>query len=143
MSDIIDRAYILRSKIELMAVETIDDSEAAEFIELFPMWTSELSECDRGYKVRDEGNLYQAIHPIVDVSHNRKPSEDANNIQWQKIDGSGDEYPEWHQYVPGVGEPWRIGSKCTHNNKRWVCTLSDADGINVWEPGVYGWEEVS
>lgn len=142
MSNVIDRAYVLRAKIESMAEETIDDSEAVAYIELFPLWTPELAACARGYKVRDEGNLYQAIHPIVDVSQNRKPSEDIGNIQWQKIDGSGDEYPEWHQYVPGVGEPWRIGSKCTHNDKRWIATQGDASGINSWEPGVYGWEVV-
>ena len=86
--------------------------------------------------------MYQAIHPLVDVSQNRKPSEDVDHLQWQKIDGSGDEYPEWHQYVPGVGEPWRIGDKCTHKGQRWLCALGDAEGINSWEPGVYGWDVV-
>ena len=49
---------------------------------------------------------------------------------------------EWHQYIPGVGDPWIVGSKCTHNDKRWICTAGDASGTNVWEPGVYGWDEV-
>lgn len=141
MGDIIDRARILRSKIESMAETAITtDDESIEYIELFPAWTPELSQCDRGYRVRDEGDLYQAIHPLVDVSQNRKPSEDTGKIQWQKISSSA-EWPEWHQYIPGVGEPWRVGSKCTHNDKRWVCVAGNADGINTWEPGVYGWNE--
>lgn len=144
MSTIIDRAHILRQKIESMAEEVItDDTEAVEFMELFPIWNDQMSEFDRGYRVRDEGDLYQSIHPIVDVSQNRKPSEDTTNQLWQKINGSGEEYPEWHQYIAGVGEPWVIGDKCTHNGKKWLCVLGDANGVNSWEPGVYGWDEVT
>ena len=143
MSNIIDRAYVLRAKIESMAGDMItDDTEAMEYIELFPIWTASLSSCPRGYKVRDEGNLYQAIHPLTVVSQNRKPSGEDGSNQWQKIDNSGDEYPEWHEYIPGVGEPWHIGDKCTHNGQRWTCTLGNAAGTNTWEPGVYGWEVV-
>lgn len=29
--------------------------------------------------------------------------------------------------------------KCTHNNKKWISDVKD----NVWEPGVYGWSEVT
>lgn len=43
--------------------------------------------------------------------------------------------PEWEQ--PESTNPYMIGDKVTHNGKTWVSTI---DG-NVWEPGVYGWEE--
>lgn len=44
--------------------------------------------------------------------------------------------PEWEQ--PESTNPYSKGDKVTHNGKTWIST---ADG-NVWEPGVYGWEEV-
>ena len=44
--------------------------------------------------------------------------------------------PEWEQ--PDSTNPYAKGDKVTHNGKTWIST---ADG-NVWEPGVYGWEEV-
>lgn len=45
--------------------------------------------------------------------------------------------PEWEQ--PDSANPYAKGDKVTHNGKTWI---SDIDG-NVWEPGVYGWSEVS
>lgn len=46
-------------------------------------------------------------------------------------------YQAWEQrFAP----PWyRIGDKVTHNGQNWECTAADANGDNVWEPGVYGW----
>ncbi len=36
---------------------------------------------------------------------------------------------------PFTGEPDRV----THGASVWVCTDGDANGNNVWEPGVFGW----
>lgn len=44
--------------------------------------------------------------------------------------------PEWEQ--PESTNPYGKGDKVTHNGKTWRSTI---DG-NVWEPGVYGWEEI-
>lgn len=44
--------------------------------------------------------------------------------------------PEWEQ--PESTNPYGKGDKVTHNGKTWQSTI---DG-NVWEPGVYGWEEI-
>lgn len=43
--------------------------------------------------------------------------------------------PEWQQ--PDSTNPYMKGDKVTHNGKVWVSTIDN----NVWEPGVYGWEE--
>lgn len=54
-----------------------------------------------------------------------------------------EEYPEWYAWT-GVGAvPWQSGSKCTHNNKKWVSMVDN----NIWEPGGTGvhetiWSEV-
>lgn len=45
--------------------------------------------------------------------------------------------PEWEQ--PESTNPYSKGNKVTHNGKTWRSTI---DG-NVWEPGVYGWEEIT
>lgn len=44
--------------------------------------------------------------------------------------------PEWVQ--PSSTNPYMTGDKVRHNNKIWISTAD----YNVWEPGVYGWEEV-
>lgn len=45
--------------------------------------------------------------------------------------------PEWEQ--PESTNPYAKGDKVTHNGKTWE---SEVDN-NVWEPGVYGWNEVA
>lgn len=45
--------------------------------------------------------------------------------------------PDWVQ--PSSTNPYMKGDKVKHVGKVWV---SDVDN-NVWEPGVYGWSEVS
>lgn len=47
-------------------------------------------------------------------------------------------YPAWSQPI-GSHDAYAAGDKVTHNEKKWVSTCN----ANVWEPGVYGWEEVS
>lgn len=47
-----------------------------------------------------------------------------------------EDMPAWEQ--PESTNPYMAGDKVTHGGKTWVSTVDD----NVWEPGVYGWEEV-
>ena len=47
-----------------------------------------------------------------------------------------DEYPEWVQPT-GAQDAYAKDSKVTHNGKKWISSYD----ANVWEPGVYGWEE--
>lgn len=44
--------------------------------------------------------------------------------------------PEWEQ--PDSTNPYHTGDKVRHNEKLWICTVDN----NVWEPGVYGWDEI-
>ena len=48
-----------------------------------------------------------------------------------------EEYPEWVQ-PQGAHDAYAKGAKVTHNGKKWISTADN----NVWEPGVYGWEEI-
>lgn len=45
--------------------------------------------------------------------------------------------PEWVQ--PDSTNPYNKGDKVTHNGKTWESTID----TNVWEPGVYGWSEIT
>ena len=52
------------------------------------------------------------------------------------IDPSG--IPLWVQPL-GATDAYNIGDIVMHNEKKWESSIDN----NVWEPGVYGWEEVS
>ena len=52
------------------------------------------------------------------------------------IDPSG--IPLWVQPL-GATDAYNIGDIVMHNEKKWESSIDN----NVWEPGVYGWEEVA
>jgi hypothetical protein len=53
-----------------------------------------------------------------------------------------DGIPEWAQPY-GESDAYEIGDVVYHNGVKWECTEGDANGKNIWEPGVYGWTEVN
>lgn len=52
------------------------------------------------------------------------------------IDPSG--IPTWVQPL-GATDAYKLDDVVMHNSKKWKSTID----ANVWEPGVYGWEEVT
>ena len=61
MSDIIERARALRAKIEEVATNYIDDSDAVDFTELFPVWDGNGKAYTVGDRVRYVGTLYKVL----------------------------------------------------------------------------------
>lgn len=54
-----------------------------------------------------------------------------------KVHDSSHGVPEWVQPA-GAHDAYAKGDHVTHKGKEWESTVD----ANVWEPGVYGWEEV-
>ncbi|MDL2318058.1 hypothetical protein LJC74_03055 [Eubacteriales bacterium OttesenSCG-928-A19] len=113
----------------------LDDVTIAEHADLFPVWDEHWTG-KAGTIVQDEGQLYRSIHD-VGAGQNTKPSETP--AMWTRIGNPAEEYPEWIQPI-GSHDAYKAGDKVTHSGKRWVNTHGDG---NIWEPGVYGWEEVA
>ena len=125
------KAKQLRQLIEQLAV-TLDDETALTGVELFPMWA-----IGRAYAVDDRvqhgGTLYKCVQ-----AHTSQAdwTPDATPALWVVV--SIDEYPEWVQPT-GAHDAYAKDSKVTHNGKKWISSYD----ANVWEPGVYGWEEIT
>ena len=49
-----------------------------------------------------------------------------------------DQYDAYYVTNPFTGLPDQV----THNGKTWYVSQGDVAGLNVWEPGVFGWLEV-
>ena len=130
--NIIDRARALRAQIEQLA-ETLDDTTALDNTELFPSW-SENFFYETGFRVRYGGILYKCLQPHT--SQSTWNPTDAPSLWARVLIPDPDVIPEWIQ--PDSTNPYMIGDKVTHNKKTWICTIDN----NVWEPGVYGWNEV-
>lgn len=114
---------------------TLDDVTISEHPSLFPTWTPKWTG-KAGTILMDEGKLYKSIHDVTNTAQNTKPSQTSS--MWTPISDPTQEYPEWVQPI-GAHDAYMQGDKASHNGKNWI---SDIDG-NVWQPGVYGWREVT
>lgn len=125
------RAKLLRQRIESLAV-TLGDTDALTCVELFPAWAinKEYAVDDR---VQHNGILYKCVQAHTALAD---WTPDATPALWVTV--SLDEYPEWVQPT-GAQDAYAKDAKVSHNDKNWK---SDVDS-NVWEPGVYGWSEIS
>lgn len=112
---------------------TLDDITISEHPDMFPEW-SENWTGKAGTILRDCDKLYRSIHDIINVAQNTKPSETPS--MWTLVGNPNEEYPDWSQPI-GSHDAYSKGDKVTYNDKHWVSTVAD----NVWQPGVYGWEE--
>lgn len=112
----------------------IDTVTAEEHAELFAPWVYPAA-YQSGNLRRYNGRLYKCIS---DHTSQADWAPDVAVSLWVATSDPAEEYPAWSQPV-GAHDAYNTGDKVTHNEKKWASTC---DG-NVWEPGVYGWEEVS
>lgn len=129
---IIERARQLRAVIESLA-ETLDDESAAESIELFPIWATD-TDYAVGDRRRYEGLLYKCLQ--AHTSQETWNPTDAPSLWAKVLNPDPGEIPEWEQ--PESTNPYMMGDKVRHNEKIWISVIDN----NVWEPGIYGWDEV-
>ena len=129
---ITERARQLRKQIESLA-ETLEDESALQVMELFPNWTTDIS-YEVGARVRYNDILYKCL-----ISHTSQETWTPNvspSLWTRVLIPDPETIPEWIQ--PDSTNPYMTGDKVTHNNKTWISTIDN----NVWEPGVYGWDEI-
>ena len=130
---LIERARQLRAIIETAAV-SLDDETALNGVELFPKWKSNVDYITRE-RIRYNNILYRVLQNHTsqdDWTPDVSPSLFARVlIPDQNV------IPEWAQ--PDSTNPYMTGDKVTHNGKTWESAIDN----NVWEPGVYGWNEIT
>ena len=131
----------IQSNTDIMA----DESKMMEVASLFHTW-EELLATKKEYPagtvfkwgLNDDGETQlwsfisaytpQEIYtPDVDISH------------YKKVGVTDGGYPVWTQPL-GATDAYKIGDIVSHNGQLWKCTQGDGAGLNVWEPGVFGWE---
>ena len=127
------KAKQLRQLIERIAV-TLDDETALTGVELFPMWAIGRAYA-AGDRVQYGGALYKVL--TAHTSQDDWTPDAAPSLYAKVLIPDETIVPEWEQ--PDSTNPYSAGDKVTHNGKMWVSDI----GGNVWEPGVYGWTEVT
>ena len=124
------KAKQLRALIESLAI-TLDDATALTSVELFPAWATDTAYVV-GDRVQHNGVLYKCVQ-----AHTSQADwmPDATPALWVIV--SVEEWPEWIQPT-GAHDAYDKDAKVSHNGKHWKSTMD----ANVYEPGVYGWEEI-
>lgn len=124
-------AQIMRETLDL-ATSYLDDEQAESVTILFEEW-----ETDTDYVAGDrrqyKGLLYKCVQ-----SHKSQDgwTPDKTPALWVRT--WTDPFPEWVQPT-GAHDAYNMGDKVSHNEKHWISTVD----ANIWEPGVYGWDEVN
>lgn len=127
----LSEALRYRAAIEKASV-SLPDEELLEVPNLAPVWDS-AAEYTAGDRVTYLGVLYKCLQ-----SHTAQADwtpEAAPSLWARVLIPDENTIPEWVQ--PESTNPYMKGDKVTHNGRTWVSAVDD----NIWEPGVYGWEE--
>ena len=128
-----EHALKLRQLI-IKASAYLDDESALQGIELFPIWQGVTPmEYEVGDRVRYEDVLYKCVQ-----AHTSQAdwTPDVTPALWTEV--SVDEFPAWKQPL-GAQDAYMKGDKVSHLEKHWISTMD----YNVYEPSVYGWNEVN
>lgn len=112
----------------------IDDVTASENVSQFSPWAYPVAYAVGNIRAYG-GELYRCNQAHTSQADWTPPATPA---LWSKIADPSVEWPEWFQPL-GAHDAYDAGDKVAHNGKHWTSNL---DG-NVWEPGVYGWTEVT
>lgn len=134
---LIEKVRELRALIEkaMTATTSLTEEEAIAATCLYPKWSGDSIAYVKGQRVQDDGTLYTVLQAHTSQA-GWKPTA-APSLFAKVLIPDPSVVPEWEQ--PESTNPYKKGDKVTHNGKTWV---SDYDN-NVWEPGVFGWSEVT
>lgn len=115
------------------AAAALSDEDALEGIELFDPWASGTAYVV-DQRIRYEGTLYKVL---LDHTSQSDWTPDTASSLYVRVDDPHIEFPEWIQPI-GSADAYALGAKVSHLDKHWISTVDN----NVWEPSVYGWDEV-
>ena len=111
---------------------TIDEVTATEHLSAFAPWEPDVQYAVGNLRVYDD-RLWKCIQA------HRSQSDWTPDVAvslWAKAGDPAEEWPEWSQPV-GAADAYMAGDKVSHNDSHWISNIDN----NVWEPGVYGWDQ--
>ena len=138
--DKVYKAKQLRRALQMFLESLTDESKMMEIAEIYPKYKLNMA-----YKIGDvfsygvnadgETQLYQVLQAHTSAEQ-WKPNEATSLYKVIGIVVYGTRV--WTQPV-GATDAYALNDVVTHKGKRWKSIVN----ANVWEPGVYGWEEIT
>ena len=137
----VQSALELRKALQLFLAKLDVDSESSDMLavaSVFPKW-----EVGKAYKAKDvfrhgenavgDPQLYQVL---LDHNSAAEWAPDSAPSLYKAVGIAEDGTPVWVQPL-GATDAYNTGDVVMHKEKKWRSTVD----ANVWEPGVYGWDE--
>ena len=121
----------IQSFVKLREIAT--DEMSLQVPNLYPTWKAEVVYAI-GDRVLYEDILYKVLQAHIS-QETWTPDVSASLFAKVLIPDENTIYP-WEQ--PDSTNGYKYEDKVTHNNKTWISYIDN----NVWEPGVYGWDEL-
>lgn len=117
----------------LKAAASLDDDDAYYCPEFFEDWKPDMDYAV-GVRLRYGGKLYR-----VEQAHRSQAgwTPDIVPALYTEVPEPGQILP-WKQPT-GAQDAYRVGAKVSHKGKIWLNWYD----YNTFEPGVYGWDEVT
>lgn len=117
---------------------TLTDAQAMEIADLYEPWAEGKKYATgmilkHGVNADGETQLYTVLQ-----GHTSQAGwePDKAPAMFKPVGFTDSGLPIWTQPL-GAGDAYNAGDKVSHKEKTWVSIVDS----NVWEPGVYGWEE--
>lgn len=115
---------------------TVDEITASEHMDVFAPWQPEVAYTVgnlRTYGQGEDKRLYRCVQAHTSQADWTPPATPA---LWAATSDPGEEWPAWSAPI-GAHDAYALGDKVSHDGQHWISTVN----ANVWEPGVYGWQE--
>lgn len=112
---------------------SMNDATITKHATAFANWTYPIS-YKTGAIRKYEGILYRCLQDHISIE---TWTPYAAPSLWVAIADPAEEYPQWGQPIAST-DAYMKGDKVSFDNKHYISILDN----NVWEPTVYGWEEV-
>lgn len=127
-----EQARQLRKLLENQTA-AMTDEQILNYPDFVEKWRSG-QKYEVGKRLEYNGTIYKVL--AEHTSQADWPPDAAPSLFAKVLIPDSNVIPEWEQ--PESTNPYAKGDKVTHNGKTWQSTVDN----NVWEPGVYGWDEV-
>lgn len=114
--------------------ELATDEQACEVPALYPTWKEGFV-----YKVGERITYGDVLYKVL-TEHTSQADwtpDAAPSLFAKVLIPDENVIAAWER--PDSTNPYMTGDKVSHNDKIWVSTVDN----NVWEPGAYGWDEVT
>lgn len=115
--------------------ENMSDEKILDYPDFVEKWTGDGAVYSAGKRLNYNGTIYKVLQNHT--SQTDWTPDITASLYAKVLIPDADVIPEWEQ--PESTNPYMTGDKVTHNGKTWESTVDN----NVWEPGEYGWTEVT